>query len=125
MAWYRKENAALREELAAEKGQKEQISRQVISDRELYSFLQENPETFRALQKELEAERKARAESQGKFEELAAAVRHFFRKNITSNSKQRTPERLGDLSNIPEIAAAVRLDLSYRQKDRDGNERTL
>lgn len=125
VAWYRKENAALREELAAEKGQKEQISRQVISDRELYSFLQENPETFRALEKELEAERLGRAADKERYIKLLAAVRTFFRKNIDRRSVYRKPENLGALLDIPELAQDVRISLTPDAKEPEGMEHTL
>ena len=125
VAWYRKENAALREELEAEKGRKEKISRRVISDRELYSFLQENPEAFRALEKELEAERRGRAADKENYKKLLAAVRAFFRKNIDRRSVYRKPENLGALLDFPELADDVRISLVPDVKEPEGMELIL
>ena len=109
--WYRKENAALREELAAEKGSKEDITSQVISDRELYFSLRANPDAFRALEKALAEERLGRASDRREYEKLLAAVRDFFRKNIDKNSICRKPEALGRLLDFKEIEKDLRISL--------------
>lgn len=118
--WYRKENAALREELAAEKGKTEGITRQVIADRELYFSLKENPDAYRELEKALLQERKGRAADKRKYNQLIGAVKEFFRRNIDPRSPYRKAERLGELMAFRELAGAIGLDLKQQPQQRQG-----
>ena len=125
LAWYRKETAALREELAAEREARERMAKKVSSSLVLARKLQEDPEAYKRLRDKLAAERQGRAADKKKFVELVNAVREYFRKNIDRNSVLRKPEALGRLQNIPEVADAVRIDLTPDVKARAGDELTL
>ena len=118
LEWYRKENAALHEELAAERNKREQITRQVTKDRELFAFLQAEPGAYKALAQELEAERAAHGKDKERFTELVAAVAEFFKRNIDKNSVYRSHERLGKLAKFPELEKAVRLSLQMKESAR-------
>ena len=125
LAWHRKETAALREELAAEREARDSMAKRVSNDRTLSHKLQEDPEAYKRLRERLEAERQGRAADKKKFVELVEAVRDFFRKNIDRHSALRRPEALGRLQNIPEVADAVRISLTPDTKPRAGAELTL
>ena len=119
----RRENSALRVELAREKRQRESLTRQMISERELFHALKENPELFRQLERELTAERQGRNEDRRRYMELAAAIKTFFRKNIPKNSKLRHPDQLGNLQSFPEIRKDVLITLVQNGKERQEMER--
>lgn len=119
----RRENSALRVELAREKRQREALTRQMISERELFHALQENPELFRQLERELTAERQGRKEDRQRYMELAAAIKTFFRKNVPRNSKLRHPDQLGNLQSFPEIRDSIRISIVPDEQERQGMER--
>ena len=118
-------NANLTTALAAERKEKEKLIAATAKDRELYSFLQANPDAFRKLEEELERERESRKADKEKYFNLIAAVKTFFRKNIPANSKDRTPERLGALLGFPELKKAIQIDLTRAARPQQGTERTL
>lgn len=118
-------NANLSAALAAERKEKEKLIAATAKDREIYSFLKENPEAFRAVLAKLEQEREARAADQKEHTKLLNAVRAFFRKNIPKNSKDRTPERLGALLDFPELRKDIQIDLKQNTRQQQGTERTL
>lgn len=118
-------NANLTTALAAERKEKEKLIAATAKDRELYSFLQANPDAFRKLEEELERERESRKADKEKYFNLIAAVKTFFRKNIPANSKDRTPERLGALLGFPELKKAIQIDLQQAARPQQGTERTL
>ncbi|SDC76641.1 Plasmid recombination enzyme [Succiniclasticum ruminis] len=118
-------NANLATALAAERKENEKLIAATAKDRELYSFLQANPDAFRKLEEKLERERESRAADKEKYLNLIAAVKTFFRKNIPANSKDRTPERLGALLGFPELKKAIQIDLTRAARPQQGTERTL
>ena len=121
----RKENGNLRAELERERRQREAIINRVTNDRILYHDLKDNPDRFRQLKKELDAERQARAEERKEFKELAAAIKSYFRRNIAENSTLRLPDRLGRLKDFQEIRDAVSLSLTADVKERGRGSMTL
>ena len=118
-------NANLTAALAAERKEKEKLIAATAKDRELYSFLQANPDAFRKLEEELEQEKESRAADKEKYLKLIAAVKTFFRKNVPKNSKDRTPECLGALLDFPELRKAIQIDLKQNTRQQQGTERTL
>lgn len=123
-AFIRKENGALRSALAAEREQRERTTRQMITDREIFHTLQENPEAYKQLQEALAAEAKARAGTQARYLGLIQAIGDYFRQNIPSNSVLRHPDKLGQLQHYPELQQAIRLSLATDMPQRRGMVRT-
>lgn len=123
-AFIRKENGALRSALAAEREQRERTTRQMITDREIFHTLQENPEAYKQLQEALAAEAKARAGTQARYLGLIQAIGDYFRQNIPSNSVLRHPDKLGQLQHYPELQQAIRLSLTTDMPQRRGMVRT-
>lgn len=123
-AFIRKENGSLRAALAAERKQRERTTRQMITDRELFHTLQDNPEAFRELQAALAAEAKARAGTQARYMELVQGIKDYFRQNVPSNSVLRHPDKLGVLKDFPELQQAISLSLTPDVPQRRGMVRT-
>lgn len=120
----RRENGALRSALAAEREQRERTTRQMITDRELFHTLQENPEAYKQLQEALAAEAKARAGTQARYNGLIQAIGDYFRQNVPTNSTLRHPDKLGHLQDFPELQQAIRLSLTPDMPQRRGMVRT-
>ena len=121
----RKENGALRAGLAAEKEQKEKTARQMLTDRELYHQLEENPEAFKQVKAALAEAIQAGNKDRQQYEALTAAIKDYFRQNIDPNSILRTPDKLGALQDFPELADAIRISLTPDVKERRGMVRTM
>ena len=111
ISFYRKENGALRTALAEERNRREEITRQVIQDRQFYEAMKENPSAFKEMQEALATEVKARAKDRRELMELMEAIRTFFRKNISRNSPMRKPEKLGALTKFKELKKDISLSL--------------
>lgn len=122
-AYIRKENGNLRAALAAERNQREEITRQMTKDRELYNTLRESPERLQELQEAVKTEAMERMKEQGKYKRLLDAIRQYFRNNIDHNSSLRHPDRLGKLQDFPELQKDIRLSLTPDIKERQGMER--
>ena len=118
------QNANLKTSLNAERQEKEKVIEATAKDRELYSFLLADPDAFRKVRAELEAERRDRAADKEKYKKLLEAVRVFFRRNIPKNSQDRTPERLGKLKEFPELIKDISLSLKPDGKPAQGMTRT-
>ncbi len=116
----RKQNANLRTGLEAVKKDKESLVKTAANDRELFSFLQAEPEAYKELQTELLREKESRRADKEKINSLLNAVREFFRKNIDRYSVCRKPENLGELAAFPELKEAIMLDMTPEQKPRQG-----
>ena len=122
-SFYRKEAGTLRAALAAEREQREELTRQMIRDRELYNRMKQNPERFRKLQEAVKREAAERMQEQAKYKRLLAAVRQYFRKNIDRNSTLRQPDRLGALQDFPELRKDISLSLAPGERERQDMER--
>ncbi len=116
----RKQNANLRAGLESAKKDRESMAETAANDRELFSFLQANPEAYHQLEKELEREKDARRADKEKIAKLIKAIRVFFQKNIDARSVYRRPENLGELSSFAELKEDIRLDITPEQKPRQG-----
>lgn len=118
-------NANLSAALEAERQEKQKIIAATAKEREASLFLKENPDAFRKIRAELEAEREARAADQTRYKKLLQAVRQYFRRNVAKNSVNRTPERLGMLAAFPELQKDLAIDLKAGATERPVKERTL
>ena len=124
-SFIRKENGNLRAALKEERQQREEMTRQMIRERELYNSLKEKPERFRELQEAIKREAAERMQEQARYKRLLEAIRQYFRQNIDRNSGLRNPDRLGALKDFPELQKDIRLSLTPEFKERQGIERGL
>lgn len=124
-SFIRKEAGNLRAALAAEREQREELTRQMIRDREIYNSMKQNPERFRELQEAIRREAAGRMQEQAKYKKLLEAIAAYFRKNIDRNSGLRHPDKLGALQDFPELQKDIRLSLTPDTKEHRGMERGL
>ncbi len=116
----RQQNANLRQGLAAANREKESLTESAARDRELYAAIRDNPDAFRELQEALQREREGRAADKKRYFLLLAAIKDFFRRNIDARSVYRKPDNLGQLQDFPELADAIKLDITPERKPRRG-----
>ena len=124
-SFIRKEAGNLRAALAAEREQREELTRQMIRDREIYNSMKQNPERFRELQEAIRREAAGRMQEQAKYKKLLEAIAAYFRKNIDRNSSLRHPDKLGALQDFPELQKDICLSLTPDTKEHRGMERGL
>ena len=122
--FYRQKNGNLQAALKAVEKELEQVKGKASHDRHLFQQIKERPEIITELREALATERRARATEQGKYKNLLAAVKKFFRQNISKNDSLRKPEKLGDLLNVPELEKDLRISLTPDEKERQGMTRT-
>lgn len=114
------QNANLRQGLAAANREKESLKESTARDREIYALIKDNPDAFRKLQEALLQEQKGRTADKERYFLLLAAIKDYFRRNIDAHSVQRKPEALGQLQTFPELADAIRLDITPEPKPQHG-----
>ncbi len=117
---YQQQNANLRTGLNGEKREKEKLLELTAKEKQAAAFLKANPEAFRNLEKELNRERQDRNADKKRMVKLMEAVKDFFKRNIDPYSILRTPERLGQLLDFPEIEEEIRLDTRPEKKTPKG-----
>lgn len=122
--FYRKQNGNLQAALKAAEKELEQVKGKAAHDRQLFQQIKDNPELIKELQAALAAESKARAAEHEKYKNLVAAIRKFFRQNISKNDVLRKPEKLGALQDVPELGDDLRISLTPDARERQGMTRT-
>lgn len=122
---YRRQNGNLRAALEATQKELERMTERTAADRQERQQLKVKPGLIKELQEALAAEARATEAERGKYNRLVQAVKEYFRRNIPRNSQDRYPDKLGKLTDFPELADAVRLSLTPDSKERRGMERTM
>lgn len=121
---YRKQNGNLKAALEATQKELERMTDRTAADRQERQQIKERPGIIKELQEALAAEARATAAERGKYNRLVQAVKEYFRRNIPRNSPDRYPDKLGKLTDFPELADDIRLTLTPDFKQRQGMELT-
>ena len=78
---------------------------------EKFKWAKEHPEEIARLIAELAEVKAAAANKDQRYNNLVAAIKEYFSRNIPVNSVMRKPEELGALNDFPELADGIRLTL--------------
>ena len=119
-----KQNAFLRAGLKQAEKDKEHILKIAENDRRRWQAIKDNPAKLKELEEALAKEVALRSQDKAEYQRLASAVINYFNRNIEKDSILRTPEALGTLGQIKDIANDLRIDLTPDLPHRQGIIRT-